>query len=201
MEIIEQIIRMFIAHFYLISFISGFFGEEAILFLTFLASENTLHLQIILILAPLGLLFMDTLYFYLGRFKLSKKVSEELHTIGKAKGVLPWIIRFSGRHSLLALIITKFIYGTRIPLMVYYNTRGMKYKRFLIYDFVALELWAVIMIPLAWLAGRGLTLGLHLIKDFSKIAGTAILFIIAWYIANKIIAYVFTKRMKRTNLR
>lgn len=193
MHVIEPFVRAFVDHIYIVSFLVGLLNEEAVLFLTILVSKSATHLQVIMIVAPIGLLCIDIVYSYLGRFIWMRRVSEKIHNAGEKQGILPKLIRFSHKHPLLALIVTKFIYGARIPINVYYRAKGMSLKTFILYDFVALEIWAFVMIPLAWLAGRGLTAGLHIVKDFSKIAGIAILLIILWYVVSWAVPIIIAK--------
>ena len=114
MDFIEAIVSLLLQHFYTVSFIAGMLGEEAVLFLTFLASQNTMRLKIILFLAPLGIWIVDIAYFYLGRLGLMKKIGEKIQNVEYKKGVLPWLVRFGSKHPLCALIITKFVYGTEL---------------------------------------------------------------------------------------
>ena len=201
MNLIEVIINSLLSHFYIVSFVSGFFGEEAILFLTFLANTQTVHLKTILLLAPLGVFAVDIIYFSLGKYGLIKKVGERVQNLEGKRGILPWIIRFSIKHPLSALIMTKFIYGTRIGLVMFYSSRKMSFKKFLVLNLIAIEIWAFIMIPLAWLAGRGLTSGLNLVKNFFKIVLIAILFIILIDLTIRIFSYFAKKEINHLNLR
>lgn len=196
MGIAEAIIPALLGQFYIVSLVAGILGEEATLLLAFLASKNMMHLWVLMFVAPFGLLIGDILYFYLGKIKTFKKMGDKIHDKHMEDGIAGKIVRFGKKYPIIALILSKFIYGTRIPVVVYYHTREMKLGLFMIYDFIALVIWTVIMIPLAWLAGRGLTSGLHLAKDFSAILGIAILFLVALYLIDKAIAYYIAKKNK-----
>ena len=199
MAIIETIISSMLGHFYIVSFLSGIFGEEAVLFLTFLASQNFMNIESIFILAPLGILCMDILYFSIGKTELLHKIAKKISLLSDKMKIAGWAARFGDKSPFTALTFTKFIFGTRMPLMIYLGKRGISYGRFAIMDVIAVYIWALVMIPLAWLAGIGLTGGLHLVKDFSKIVGIAILFVIAVYAVNAIIRDYLAKRMAAKN--
>lgn len=201
MNITEAIIISLMNHFYLVSFVTGLLNEEAVLFLTIIASRNDMHLQIILLLAPLGLICIDVIYAYVGRLSWPKKIGEKIGNIGEQKGLMPKLIRLSHRHPLLALIFTKFVYGTRMPLIVYYRARGMRFRKFIVYELISIEIWAIIMIPLAWFAGKGFTSGLHIVRDFSKIVAIALLLVVLWYIISLIIGKLFLKKQPLISLK
>jgi membrane protein DedA with SNARE-associated domain len=194
MEFAEIIIRNFAAHFYIASYLAGFLGEEVVLFLAFLASQSMMHIRIIYILGPLGILTMDIVYFSLGKTGILRKLKEKISFLGRYTKMPARVVGFSEKHPLLTLTMTKFVYSMRIPMMIYHSARGMKYRKFIFFDFIALEVWAAVMIPLAWLAGRGLSRGLDIVKDFSKIVGIALIFIIVLYLINLAITHYIAKR-------
>lgn len=65
--------------------------------------------------------------------------------------------------------------------------KKISYKKFLVDDVIAVGFWAIIMIPLAMLAGKGFAGGMHIAQNFERIAGIGILFIIVLYLINKLI--------------
>lgn len=194
MTVIEAIISNFIAHFYIVSFISGFLGEEAILFLTFLASQSAMHAKIVFVLAPLGLLLMDIVYFSIGRTGFFGLIKSKRQYVKQHSRIPQKIANLDKKHTFLALLITKFIFSTRIALMIYLGVKKMRYQKFAVYDGIAVYTWAAVMVPLAWLAGRGFTDGLNIVRDFSKIAGFAVLFCAGVYMINKAVAHYFFRK-------
>ncbi len=188
----EVIVSIFGAHFYLASFISGLCGEEIVLFLTFLASHSMMHVKILFVLAPLGILIMDMVYFSIGKTHLLNRIKRKF----KKMRISQTLIKFDNRYHLPTLVLTKFIFSTRIAFMVYLGTKNMKYLRFIIYDFIAVYVWAAVMIPLAWFAGRGFTTGLYLVRDFSRFVGLAIVFLIVVFLINKILQHYLVNGKK-----
>jgi membrane protein DedA with SNARE-associated domain len=187
MTFIEGIVINLIAHFYIVSFISGLIGEEAVLFLTFLASHSMMHVKIMFVLAPLGILLIDIIYFSIGRTKLFRKLREKL-IFHRYLRIPKFVVEFEHKRTFLTLVLTKFILSTRVATIIYLGAKGeLRYWKYIIYDIIAIEIWAAVMIPLAWLAGRGFTTGLHIVKDFSKFAGIAIIFCLIIYLLNRLI--------------
>ena len=187
MEFIEAIITNLIVHFWTVSFISGLIGEEAVLFLTFLASHSMMHVKIMFVLAPLGIVLMDIIYFSIGRTKLFKKLREIL-IFHRYLRIPKFVVGFEHKYTFLTLALTKFILSTRVATTIYLGAKGeIKYWKYIIYDIIAVEIWAAVMIPLAWFAGRGFTTGLHIVKDFTTFAGIALIFCLIVYLVNRII--------------
>jgi membrane protein DedA with SNARE-associated domain len=201
MTFAEVIVSIFTTHFYTASFLSGLIGEDVVLFLTFMASHSLMHVRIVFLLAPLGLIIMDTIYFSMGRIGV-RKISEKWAFLKRYAKIPHVVVKFEKKRPLLALIFTKFVFSTRIPLMMYVGARGMKYRTFVAYDLIALYVWAAVMIPLAWLAGRGFTAGLNLVKNFSAFLGLAVVFCIVVYAANRIVrSYIIGRDRKIEEVR
>lgn len=196
MEIIELIILRLFEHFYTVSFLSGFFGEEAVLFLTFLASQSMERGEIIFMLAPLGILCIDIIYFTIGRFGWAKK-SKKKSILNKQAENPSWVSKLAEKSTFLTLAITKFVFGTRVAFMIYLGAKKkVSYRKIILYELIAIYIWAIVMIPLAWLAGQGFTKGLDLVKDFSTIVGVAVLFVLAVYIIDKLLTKYIANRIK-----
>lgn len=201
MAIIEFIIESLLSHYYLVSFIAGILGEEAVLFLTILQSINGVRLEVVLLFAPVGLLIIDIFYYLVGQVRFLKKISDEIKKIEVHKGILPRIIRFSNKRPLFAMMITKFIYGTRSGLIIYLSSQRMTFKRFLIYNLIALELWAFITIPIAWLFGRWWgSSGLDILENFFLVIALALGFTVA---IDTLIRFIYNRlrKSKEINLK
>ena len=170
------------------SILAGLIGEEAVLFLAFLSgSEHIIPIWIIFISSIVGIILMDHLWYFIGKYELiqnfwnSKKIEDKYyHFSNSVKGLI------SGKY-LAKLIISKFIYGTRIVTLTYTSSK-ISYKKYLLYDSAAVLIWTSIMVPLAWLAGRGLFISFRFIKGFEKSLAFALLFVIFFFIISKIIS-------------
>lgn len=195
MELIELIVTRLFEHFYTVSFLSGFFGEEAVLFLTFLASQSMERGEIIFLLAPLGILCVDLIYFTIGRLGWAKKSDGK--AIIKQKKNPSWVSKLAEKSTFLTLAVTKFVFGTRVAFMIYLGAKKqLSYKRMILYELIAAYIWAAVMVPLAWLAGQGFTKGLDIVKDFSTIVGISLLFVAAVYIIDKLLTKYITNKIK-----
>lgn len=195
MEIVRPIIEMLVTYTYIVPIVAGILGEEAVLFLTFLQSIGGVRLELIMILSPLGLFLVDIIYYAMGKFKVLKSIFDKIKNLEERKGVLPRIIRFSNKRPLFAMIITKFIYGTRSSLIAYLSSQKMSFWRFLLYNFIAIQIWAFITIPIAWLIGKWWGIeGLDLLENFFLVVALAFGLIIVIDVLIRLLYYYIRKR-------
>ena len=183
------ILQLFAHHHITVAFIAGLLMEEVVLLLSFFSAHSSIPLVLIIAVSPLGILITDSLFFFIGKTGIIQHIRKEITFLNDYTKIPPLIAKFQSKHPLLTLIGTKFVVGTRIPMTLYFSIKGMKYRRYVLYDLIAVYAWAVVIVPLGWLAGLGFTRGLHIAKDFSTIAGIAILFCFAWYLASRMIKH------------
>ncbi len=201
MSFTEVIIESLLSHTYIVAVVAGLMGQEAVLFLTFLQSINGVSLGVLLIVAPLGFLVIGICYYAIGQIKFLKPLGDYIKSVEKHQGLLPMIIGFSNKHPLFALIITKYVYGTRSGLMIYLSTQKMNFWRFILYDLIAIYVWALPMVSIAWYMGRWLGLsGLDILENFFLIVAVAIALVIALDTIIRII-YYFLRKEKIINLK
>jgi len=194
MNIVEIILASF-HNTLLLSFLFGMIAEELVLFLAILSGKGELGLFGVLIGGFLGSLFMDQIYFLIGKSHLISKL-KKVHLISKHHHKLPSFVKEFGHGTFLkrmsSIFLTKFIYGTRGAAVVFLGAKNIDYKKFIFADILAIFLWAIIMIPIAWLAGRGITIFLKLSKGFEKLLFIALLLVVVYYLIMKLI---FEKRI------
>ena len=190
----ESIAINLLVHPFLLSFISAtVLGEEAIIFLSFLAGENLIHLWIVLIFGVLGLITFDNLlYFIIKRFKIGSRFERKFKD--KHRHRVGFINSIGKDKPFLLLMACKFIYGTRIFSIFYVIKSGIKYSKFLLYDSISILIWASVMIPLGWLAGRGVSILLHIATRIEKALGIVLLSFILFYVIYRLISHWIIKR-------
>ena len=179
------------SHILLLSFLFGIAGEEFVLFLAILAGNGEMSLIPVIIGGILGTIFIDQIYFFIGRSKFIKQLDNK-GSISKATKFLPQFIKkFGEKNIILEIFITKFIYGTRAASIILLGTK-IHYRKFLISDIIAIVGWASLMIPLAWLSGRGIQIFLNITKGLEKFFFIGLLLIIIYFLSVKLI----TSRLK-----
>ena len=182
-------------HNYFISFLGGALSEEFVVFFAILSGRGVLPFWVVFVFGSLGALFINFLWFLAGGSVFGKRLSNWLLNTEKKIEVNSEINYVNKKKSLIYLIATKFVYGTRSVTAVYYGMKGMSYRRFLIYDSIAILVWASIMVSAGWLAGKGFDRILRFTKGFDRLLAIILLTLVIIYFLNKLIRRLFVKNI------
>jgi membrane protein DedA with SNARE-associated domain len=94
----------------------------------------------------------DFFYFELGR----RAAPRALRSATYAR-LAPLVARLADRVGLAAIVIARFIYGTRVATMLYWGVRGTSRLRFAAVDAVATGLWAAAFVAVGWALSNSAT--------------------------------------------
>jgi membrane protein DedA with SNARE-associated domain len=192
-NLFQEIALLVQYHPYLITFIVSFISEELLVFLAILSGRGILSLWIVYIVGILAVMIFDSIIFAVGRSKIGKYIEDRFFS----EKAMDKKIKFAHKkRALVYLIITKFVWGTRIASIFYYSVKGMKYKKFAIYNFISLLIWSSIMLPAGWLAGRGFDLLLRVIKGTEKLLAVILIAILMIYTLHWLIKKLIIKEYK-----
>lgn len=143
---------------YVIVFFGAAFGGELALFaIAFLTAQGVLSLFSLVTLSFLGTFSSDILWFLLGRTVMIKKIISSRYANGAISILVQAVDRVSRGNRFLALIIAKFLVGTRILLIMYVSKTDLGLRRFIHYDAIAVLLWLAVIIPIGFVSGLGFT--------------------------------------------
>lgn len=139
----------------LASFLAPFLAADFGILLMGFLTKNLNQIIIPIIFCSLGLVLLDSFWYFLIRSKpikyiknkiISKKIlkhEEEFNKISNKKD--QWI-----------LFTSKFLVGTRALVIMYLSSKkDLTYKKFLLYDGTASTLWVTILVVTGYLAGQG----------------------------------------------
>ncbi|QQG38705.1 MAG: VTT domain-containing protein [Candidatus Woesearchaeota archaeon] len=167
MAFLESVLFFIALHSYIVSFLGGFIeGEAALLFLSVLSAYGLFSIWPVLIFCYLGSLASDVFWFFIGRSPLLSKIKKSPFIYSKYKKVSSVIDRATGANYFPVMILTKFLYGFRIPSAIYLSRNRIKFIRFLFYDLFALAIWVFVVGFVGWLAGTGFSTA---VKTYHKI--------------------------------
>ena len=183
---------------YIASFIAGFFAEEILVFLGFLSGHHLISFWSVLFYGILGILVLDSSVFAFGRTLIFRRLLRSRNLIRKKRKKIAWIKKVTHQNIFLSLLLTKFIYGPRMLIVAYYALGGMSYKKFLSKDILAVLLWSAIMMPLAWMAGRGILSSFNVVKHIETTLMVAALFVIVFFVLER---FVISKMLKKFGLK
>ncbi|MBC8207516.1 MAG: VTT domain-containing protein [Kiritimatiellales bacterium] len=134
---------------------SFFFGETVIFTAAFLAAEGLWPVTDVFWLSLAGTVLSDMVWFLFGQrilklFHKYEKYREQSTRLLDALGGI------TGRRPFLALLFTKFLYGTRILTIVYLSMRKVGFATFVFYEIIGTLLWLPVILAVGWLAGSSL---------------------------------------------
>jgi len=142
----------------IISFIGAIIGgEETLILLSILASHSILNIWYILIFFYIGINVSDLLWFFLGISRIfdwlaKRRIWEKIHVHFQKR-------LQKGKHSNFSLLfITKFVYGTRVPTIVYMARNGLELRTFFIYTLTINAIWTILITFIGWSAGKGIAI-------------------------------------------
>ena len=94
----------------------------------------------------------------------------------------------------MPMVISKFIYGTRVFATLYASQQEKKFTKYFIINLLALLLWFAIMTPIGWYAGRGFTKLLDVVKGIEKLLAIIVALILIYFV----IHFISKKFMKKS---
>lgn len=141
----------------IIFFGAAFGGELALLTLAFLSAQGILPIFPLMALSFLGTFSSDMLWFVIGRTTLAKRIISHRYASPTILIITQAVDRVSRGNRLVALILAKFLVGTRVVLIMYVSKTDLELRRFFRYDTVAVFLWLAVVIPIGFISGLGFT--------------------------------------------
>lgn len=154
------------SHPVILSLLGGIFaGEVAILTLTFLAAQGFFPLWIIFVFFWIGEVIADMIYFELGRSRALGKLKDIEMFSSIFKKVDKFISDISRRSVFLALLYSKFVYGTRTVTVIFLGLRKSERKKFFISECIVMLLVISILTAIGWAAGKGFSLIMNNFKS------------------------------------
>jgi membrane protein DedA with SNARE-associated domain len=123
----------------------------------------------VFVFGTLGGMAGDTIAYGLGRIFQQKAKHYRFYEMAR-----PRIDRLIGKFGVFAIIISKYIYGIRSAICVFYGIGRMPLGRFLILDFISCALWVVLLSSTGYFFSSAIT---SIIGDFQQL-GIALFFVI-----------------------
>jgi membrane protein DedA with SNARE-associated domain len=169
--------------FWLTLIATAVWGDISLIILTAFAVNYEISIWIIFLAAYIGTQIGDSLWYATGKY-LEPKIERITWMKKGYLKVAEMIEALFGKRHLLALTVVKFLYGTRVIMIIYLAKQKIGYRKFFLYDLFA---------TLFWVAGVGLVgyligLGFMMVKTFKNLqfAVTAfVLFIAIYFILEK----------------
>ena len=135
-------------------------GEELLIPLAILTGHGFGDFFGLYAMGFLGTLLSDCLWFLLGRHGLQQRKIFQRHH-GRYE-VVSKTIRKLAKTDVGLLMVTKFIYGTRIFTILYLSVEGTSFPRFVKIMIPIILVWLLCVVGMGWLIGKGSTFFLNI---------------------------------------
>jgi membrane protein DedA with SNARE-associated domain len=189
----EYVLHVLAGHPGLISFVISILSEEALFLLAILAGSGAFPFWPIFVFGFFGILLADIVCFWLGHTKLFQHIRHNYFKSKRYRTIRRTLAKFSEKNKLVFLIISKFIYGTRAAAALFLGVRKMNFAYFLICDIIAVLIWESVMLPLAWLSGKGISSVLRITRGFERFLFVALLVLVLYHLIIKNLASKWKK--------
>lgn len=191
--VFKEVLALFFTHTYLISFLAGFLSEDLLLLLAIASGGSRLDFFALCIFGFIGVVIHDTVIYVFAHIPLLKRWIMRMEQKESHKPLVRFIERLGRGDYVIPLCISKFIYGTRVALILYFGHKEKRFWRFFCVNTFAVFLWFLVMMPIGWLAGRGFTQVLGVVRGVEKALGMFVVFIVLAVILNAFFKRVLLK--------
>lgn len=160
-------------------FVVTFFEGETILILAgFAAQQGYMRIDVAIVVAFIGSLAGDQLYFYLGRRYGQTLFDRRPGLRALADRALRLLVRYQN----LFILSFRFLYGVRMVSSFAIGMAGVTFKRFTLLNAIAAAIWALSYGLGGYFFGRTLDafVGRMAALEHYVLAGFALLFLVIW---------------------
>jgi membrane protein DedA with SNARE-associated domain len=168
-----------------------FFGDSVILTGAYLAGELGWSPVPIFLAALAGTIVSDTLWFFFGKY-FASRFSEVKFLKKEREKMSGFIARLVGERPWQALIMVKFLYGSRVAMILYCAASGISFWSFSLFNAIGAVVWLLVFIPLGYVAGMGISQ----VAPFIDALPAALAVLVASFIVFRIITIWMEKKIK-----
>lgn len=188
MDFVERLIQEHGTYAYLITFVWTFFeGETFVLGVAFMAAQGLLSAPLLLAAAWLGSFAGDQCWFWIGRNFGLRWLARRPAWRARVDIALGWVKRFDA-----GFILTfRFIYGIRNVSSFALGISGVGWQRFLILNFIAAGLWAIVFVGAGFVFGHAFE---HMLGDYAERIKLGLLAVVC---AIAVVAYLVYRWRRR----
>ncbi len=165
-EIITSLTPVLSVYGWLITYVaSAIWGDATIIALAFIAAQGTFPIWVVVVFGYFGTLTGDCIWFLLTYLKFWDKLKRWKKFSDKFEKVDERIQKLGKKSDLYVLIVTKFLYGTRILTILYVGLKKLPFRKFLLYDGIATIFWIIAMSGIGYATGKGFQIVIQVFKN------------------------------------
>ncbi|MBI5139675.1 hypothetical protein HZA26_03650 [Candidatus Nomurabacteria bacterium] len=191
---LRELIVNYPAFQYLLIFFGTALGGEAMLIgFSFLSAQGVLSPSALVIFGSLGTYLSDIALFLLSRTRILHNIISHRYANKTASLIVEALLRIGKGKHLLALVIAKFLIGTRVVLVLYGDRTDIEFKKFALYNSVATIVWILVVGAIGFLLGLGFTYLSEVFKNIYAGIGLVLLFLLLAFMVEMWVKKKFTE--------
>jgi membrane protein DedA with SNARE-associated domain len=167
-----------------------FFGDSVFFTAAYLAGQLQWPVFPIFATAFIGTAAADTMWFFLGIF-FAQKFSGTGFMRHRREKAAALLARLTGERPAYALIFIKFLYGSRIAMILYVAARGLSFRTFAIYNSIGIFVWLAIFFPVGYLAGKGISSSFPILN----VIEAAVIVFVASFVLMRVLTIWLTRKV------
>lgn len=179
--------------YFLIFFGSALGGDFILVAFGFLAAQGVISPVTLVFFGFMGTYCSDIFLFLLARTKFLHNIITHRYAHKTVSLIVDSLRRVSHGNHFLALVIAKFLVGTRVVIVLYSDRTDLALKKFIYYDAVAAIIWLITVIPIGFFLGLGFTYLSEVFKNIYAGIGLVLLFIVAGFMLEIWLRKIFTR--------
>ncbi|MFA5856226.1 MAG: hypothetical protein WC867_02640 [Candidatus Pacearchaeota archaeon] len=169
-------------------------GEPGFISLAFLSAGGYVSIWLLFLMGTIANVLRDLFFYSLPNNKFLKKVKIPKFILKKFDKKYKKIKKVENKETLLIMIGSKFIYGTRTVTLLSMGVSKIKLSRFILDSFFSSALLSIFLILIGWGSGKGFFIAKDIINNI-KILVVLLLIIIAIIILIRHRMHHHTKRI------
>lgn len=173
-----------------------FFGEVIVLTAAFLSGNGMWSVWSVFLFSLAGVLVSDAAWFYFGR-RSNRLLQRYTNRLEKYRAYVTYIDNAFERRPWRTMLFLKFLYGTRIIMIVYLSLTPLSLRRFVAADAFATTILLSLVITVGWLAGAGV---IHAIPSLANIQ-YAILILLGIIVVYKLMTLWLSRQIDKSIIR
>lgn len=169
-----------------------FLGEPLVLAVAFFASSHDyLDLQVVVVLTLISAIIAETFWFFIGRNQRVRSLFLNQHV----QTVETLMQKVHLNKPLPLLFSTRLFTGLTIVAIIYLSSKGISFKRFLLFSTIVNTFWTPIVVLTGYSAGLGFNYALNLFNDIHLVSSIFLLAVLALYILYRLISRFWLKKL------
>ena len=137
-------------------------GESILIASGFLARGGYLNLKLVMLIALTGTYIADVSIYFLGRSKGERIIAK----FPAARAYYPKVKTLFDRYGILAVFMTRYLYGLRLAAAATFGLMKMKKIKYLPFNFLSCTIWAILVGGLGYTFGASLEILIGQIKHY-----------------------------------